>query len=474
MAFSPAMSNEETINLYVEKTPSGYALIKSPGYSQLYNTGNALPCRGIIICNVGAGTGPRAYVVAGSTIYEFFTNPLGGQTGYTFGPIANDGNPVTIAASSTQIVICSAGVLYMIEAGSLSTITWPSAPIAAVAFLNQYFLYLAKAGNGFFYSEPGDADSGTALNFRTAEANANPYISMLISHEEIWLYGTQVTQVFYNDANDAAEPFKPNLNAVIEQGTASAFSPIALDNSTFWIGSNAEGSAIAWRSRGYGYQDITNPGVANIWRKYSRFNDAISWKFQIHGHQMWRIYFPAADDCWQYDATVADPALAWTRQLTWDVTAGTYHAHVGICAYFDPVSQKILMGDRTSGIVHYFSPEYYSENGSRIRWLRRGPTILSEDKRISYPSFGLNMETGVGDGSGSGLPEDDPIVTLRVSNDAGKTFGKGRDRSFGKQGAYDKIVRWDGLGSAYQRQFEITGIASVKTVIAGAYLGQPQ
>jgi hypothetical protein len=45
---------------------------------------------------------------------------------------------------------------------------------------------------------------------------------------------------------------------------------------------------------------------------------------------------------------------------------------------------------------------------------------------------------------------------LRMSNDGGKTWGTEMMRSTGKVGEYGKRVRWDRLGRARRRVFEIS------------------
>jgi hypothetical protein len=67
-----------------------------------------------------------------------------------------------------------------------------------------------------------------------------------------------------------------------------------------------------------------------------------------------------------------------------------------------------------------------------------------------------------------------PQVMLRMSNDGGKTWGTEMMRSTGKIGEYGKRVRWDRLGRARRRVFEISTSDPVPYRITGAtiQLGQ--
>jgi hypothetical protein len=75
------------------------------------------------------------------------------------------------------------------------------------------------------------------------------------------------------------------------------------------------------------------------------------------------------------------------------------------------------------------------------------------------------------DGAVTGV---DPQVMLRMSNDGGKTWGTEMMRSTGKVGEYGKRVRWDRLGRARRRVFEISTSDPVPYRITGAtiQLGQ--
>jgi len=70
-------------------------------------------------------------------------------------------------------------------------------------------------------------------------------------------------------------------------------------------------------------------------------------------------------------------------------------------------------------------------------------------------------------------PEVDPKVMIRFSNDGGRTWSGEYQRSMGKTGEYTKRIIKRGCGIARQRVFEVSGSASVVTVINAAYLRGP-
>ena len=64
----------------------------------------------------------------------------------------------------------------------------------------------------------------------------------------------------------------------------------------------------------------------------------------------------------------------------------------------------------------------------------------------------------------------DPQVMLSLSNDGGKTFGPEMWRSMGKRGEYLTRVRWNRLGAARRRVFEVAVTDPVPWKLTGAYL----
>jgi hypothetical protein len=70
---------------------------------------------------------------------------------------------------------------------------------------------------------------------------------------------------------------------------------------------------------------------------------------------------------------------------------------------------------------------------------------------------------------------DDPQVMLRMSNDGGKTWPIPEQwRSAGKMGEYWRRIRWNGLGCARRRVFEVSVTDPVPWRLVGAILEPSQ
>jgi hypothetical protein len=102
-----------------------------------------------------------------------------------------------------------------------------------------------------------------------------------------------------------------------------------------------------------------------------------------------------------------------------------------------------------------------------IRRLRRAPHVQQAHHRIAYASFALDLQRGVGLASGQGA---DPLVTLRVSRDGGRTFGEPVIMRAGRLGAYTTRVRARRLGQARDAVFEVTVSDPVAWALVQAWL----
>src|SRR5437870_2904690 len=229
VAQSPNSECEETVNLFLERVESEqgkeqFSFYRSPGLKTLLTLGGA-SIRGLLPLNRLEGISAKdgVWAVSGNTASLLDTS---GNIVNTRSPIPDDGAPVSMAASLTALGISTAGQVYYIDGTPPylhGPITWWGAGITIgdIGVIDEFFLFLDAGSyvSGFYYSEPGDINVGTSLNFIPAEANANKFVRMLVDRQEAWLFGSQSTAVYFNNSgNDPNNPFAPNLSAVIPHG----------------------------------------------------------------------------------------------------------------------------------------------------------------------------------------------------------------------------------------------------------------
>lgn len=476
-----AVACEETINLYLEqvqsgnsKNKSGYAMKRSPGLTSRWSTGAALPVSGLF------GLNGHVFGLIGTTINDFSYNGSALTLSGSINGVASDGTRPQFAANpnSIQLGIYSAANLYSLQSASLVPVNWMGVPPAGLDLLNSFFVILSSLGDGFFYSNPGDITSGSPLNFVKANASANAFVSLVVDHEQVWLFGDgNVSQVFYNSTNGTS-PFLPNLSAVIPQGTIAAASPISMNNTVWWLGNDGA----AYSANGYLPTPVSTKAIENQWRTYPTMSDAVSTQVTFNGHHMWRIYFPSADRTWEYDTDLG-PQQGWHKVLGWNAGTGQYTAHRGFSATtLTNAGQKLtqFVGDRSNGKIYSLEPDSGWDDTVRMVWDRVTPVIFNENKNINFPWFELDMQTGVGDGgnlnplAGPVTPESDPYLSIFYSDDYGQHWSNELLRSMGRKGETKKRVFVSRCGEARQRAWRVTGSAAVPTAFNTAYLGDPE
>lgn len=102
-----------------------------------------------------------------------------------------------------------------------------------------------------------------------------------------------------------------------------------------------------------------------------------------------------------------------------------------------------------------------------IRRLRRSPHLTTEQMRVFYHRFQLDLQPGIGTLTGQGV---NPLVMLRYSDDGGFTWSNEIQMGAGAQGQYLTRVYALMLGSGRDRVWEVSTSDPNKWVWIAAYL----
>ena len=117
------------------------------------------------------------------------------------------------------------------------------------------------------------------------------------------------------------------------------------------------------------------------------------------------------------------------------------------------------------GNVYSLEMDVYTDDGEPIKRVRTTLNQNNKQLRQFYSMLQLQMETGVGD-----TDTVDPKVMLRISDDAGHTWGNERTASIGKVGEYAGRVRFHRCGSGFNRVWEISMTDPVNFAVINAAL----
>jgi hypothetical protein len=366
--------------------------------------------------------------------------------------------------------------------------------------------------NYFVYNNPGTQQWGssdllstisTSTSYAFKDGAPDKLVALIVDHREVYLMGEASSEV-WTDVGSVPFPFQRIPGTSTQHGIAAQFSVARLGNSFAYVSRNNRGQAQIMQMQGYIPQRISTHAVENtLTNQY--IDDAISYTYQLEGHEIYVTTFPTLNLTWAYDATTT----MWHKWLGM-ASDGTYMRHWSNCsASFQGL---VLVGDYSNGKIYSLSKQNYTDNGTNVRRLRRAPHLVTDFQRQYFDELQIQFQPGVGttglfvpqisysrtillqtpytitstailtipfdqqDIIGDSIPFDSTITTtnpkamLRWSNDGGSTWSKEYWVSIGQLGRFKNRAIWRRLGMARDRVFEVSISDPVNAVIVSANL----
>lgn len=451
-------NGEQCINLYPEPVPGGKGdcvLHGTPGLSSFSSGITSGPIRALFRSDENGG---RVLTVGHNVLYDLSSTGVDTFLGIIS---ASDSSPVSISYNGFEYLIISNGVGYILSGTTLTAIKDPDFPNAVMGvFLDGYFIVLARDSQNIHISGLYNGSSWNALEFGAAESAPDNALAIVEDRGYLWIFGSEKNEVFANSGN-VDFPFERIQGAIMEEGIAAGASAVKLNDSLFWLSGSERGQGMVVRSRGFQSERVSTHAVEFAIQSYSTIEDATAFSYQEEGHQFYVITFPTADKTWAFDVT----SNMWHQRSYWNNVTSQHQAIRASCHVF--AYEKHLVGDRSSGDVYVQDLDVYADNGDTIRRVRRCPHIANEHQRIFHHSLVVDMEVGVGITSGQGS---DPQLMMRHSNDGGATWSLERQGSIGKMGEYLTRVKFNRLGMARDRIYEVAVSDPVKIAFVDAYV----
>lgn len=365
--------------------------------------------------------------------------------------------------------------------------------------------------NYFIYNNPttqqwGSSDLLSPISQSTSYAlkdgSPDDLVALIADHREVYLMGETSSEVWV-DVGAVPFPFQRIPGTSTQHGIAAPFSLYRLGNSFAYVSRNNRGQAQIMQMNGYVPQRISTHAVENSLVN-QEVDDAISWTYQLEGHEVYVVTFPSIGVnglTWAYDATTQ----MWHKWLYTSVE-NLYERHRGnCCAVFQGM---VLVGDYENGKIYMLDKTNFTDDGRNVRRLRRAPHLVTDLQRQYFDEFQIQFQPGVGT-TGLSQPTGDiyinspyiiypdatftigpfqtyvigqqatlgnnstttnPQAMLRWSNDGGSTWSKEYWVSIGKMGKYRNRAIWRRLGQARDRIFEVSITDPVNAVIVSANL----
>lgn len=410
------------------------------------------------------------YVVVGQKVYFVDTNwgfnLLGTLTALKTTPVSmvDNGSYLMLVDGSTtgyKINLTTKAFATIVD----STGTFVGA--TKVDFIDTFTLYNFPGTRSFGSTLSATTDPSIVFDGLYQQVKGNwPDLlqTLLVLHREVWLFGTQKTEVWFNAGNPVF-PFAEQPGAYIEHGTVAPYSVAAEDINVYFVGSDLQGQGIIFKASPYTAKRISTHAIEQEIQKYPTLADAIGFTYQANGHTFYVVTFPSGNATWVYDAATDQ----WHERQSINADSGAlgrWRANCFVSAY-----GKNVVGDFENGRLYHLDPQCYTEADTAIPRIRSFPHLMNDGKRVSYPTFMVDMECGniaaVKDARGVAIP---PQVYLRWSDDRGKTYGNPVGRSLGETGKYLTMPTWRRTGRARDRVFEVSWSLPGRTALQGAFI----
>lgn len=436
--------NELLVNVYPRASTGGkyqFNLINTPGLAFFCE----LPTFPVLGLHNNKG---RVFAVTPSKMYEVFKN----GTFKELGDVDLKGR-VVMEDNGIQVVVVDGfkGFYYDANTKEVEQITHEAFyPASTVTYQDGYFLFDRKGTGQFFISELLDVDFDP-LDFATAEGQPDNLVTVLSDHREIFLFGTETIEVWYN-SGALDFPFERNQGAFIEKGCGARYSVAKQNNTVYFVGSDL----MVYQMTGYTPVRISTHAVEKTLKDVD-LSDSFAYTYQDEGHLFYVLTIPSRDITWCYDISTG----AWHVRQSYQF--GRHQSNNAI--FFD---SKTLVGDFQNGRIYQMAGNFYTDDGEPVVREFVLPTLNNGREFLTVDSLEFDMGTGVGLIQGQG---DDPELRVYFSKDSGKTYSESFKRGrIGKIGEYLTRAKVNRFGAARQFTFKVEISDPIPIDIGGAWV----
>lgn len=421
-----------------------------------------------LFCSTGSGgtaraafesANGRAFFVSGSGLYEIFSD----GTSTKRGELAQSDGVVTIAEIRTQLAVCDQKDVYILTYESnaftkVSSAGIPTLGFGTIASINGYFIGNENGSGRFWISALNDGLTWPA-EFATAESSPDLLLSCVSALGQLWLIGNRSIEVWTN-TGEAAFPFRRVSNAVINVGSLSAFTSIAIDNGLIIVGRDENGSGVVYKLQGLTPVRISTVAIERFIQESEDLDQLRAYSYQEEGSVFYVLTGGGLRTTLVYDFSTQQ----WHEKARM-TTNGLFEQDRANCHVF--AFGKHLVGDRLTDRIYEQSLNYYTDGDDPLVSERIYTHLSDSGKRIRYNSLEIGLETGIGLQSGQGAM---PLVMMQLSKDGARTWTNWSTVGIGRVGEYLAKVIFRRLGIAEQMTFKIRISDPVKRVVVGSYL----
>lgn len=412
------------------------------------------------------------YYVKDDTVYRLTINTSSETitTSESLGILNTTIGSVKMADNETQIMIVDGSTTGYIITKSTGVL----GPITDVDFLGAthvqclggYFFTNILGTSGMQCSSIDNGKTWSGTDVASAESNTDVVNALEVSRGELWPFGTESIELWYNKGNSPGFPFSPRIGLEQSVGTIAPYSIVSINDSLIWLDNSGFivqskiSNYVRDQSSGYTVDVISNEALQTEIANYSTITDAIACEILEGGKRFYQITFPSQNKTWVCDLSLVgnqSGLSSWFQRGVFNSSknAGTLDQHM--LQYTDIAEKETIGCGLGSGKLYIVKSNVYTDNDLPIYRYLTSSSVHSEGNIIEVSSFKVRASTGYANSNDEGS---NPLITMQYSED-GHTWSYEVERSLGTKGEYNKPIEWNNLGSYREWRFKLKIIEPV-------------
>ena len=441
MGRASVASGGRLVNMYPQKAQVGakadMALIGAPGARNFVtltylNDMNRPAPEGDVLALAYSNRDDKLIAISEHGVYTVDRE----GTVVTLGPSALRA-PVSIASNGTDFLAVDGTLEHAIWINSDAvTPVYPTAenffPADSVTVLDG-FLILNRKDNGQVFCSGIRNRLFNGLDFAEAEKAPDDTVGVLASGDNLFIFGEETTEIWYNAGLAIGFPFARVAGGTIEQGCAAIATARQIDGMVFWLTS----AGTVWMASGMSPSRISDDEIESVIKEHEAdWASAHAYCYTDEGHTF-------------YVLTVGDVTFAYDLSTGFWCQRSNYSRGHALGQCYARAWGKHFVGTNDGRVVE-MSLDAYDDAGEPLIAEIVSMPLHNQRDYLSIGGVELQMDVGLSPLGG------DYVVLLSVSGDGGKTWGPNRAESIGRTGEYRRRVVWRKYGAKRDWRFRFT------------------
>ena len=400
-------------------------------------------------------------VVSGTSIYK--VRESGGITDITGDTLLSD-SPVTFtegtSSTDTYIVMANGGqmVTYNNSGTTVKMSTLDAAAggdgvvpgegafggVSHVEFIDGYLLANEVDTTNWYFSDPLDMRLwAPGTDVYLAETHPDLLLAIHVANRQIYLFGTETVEVWYNDG---FAPFSRIDGGFLNVGCSAKSSIIEAYGDFLFLDDKRR----VMRLTGNRFINVSAPIEKDL-RELTYVADARGDFVHFDRRAFYVLTFLRANKTFVFDLSTN----MWTNWSDWSSTTGDRGRFIAQEYILAEGWNRRLFGDKTTGRIYNISFDTTSDNGNSVVGLIRTGMV---DHGITRQKKCIQLVFRCKRGQGKTTDTTAPTFSMRY-RDKGKDWSNVRTISLGLISDREIYVRVKSLGMYRARQYEFTHAA---------------